>query len=1527
MLESLLEIGVEIDKSNAINTTLDDYAGSEDEDSVETDILPPQVPLTRLANDKSLFQDWLREQREDVYKSIRDSNAGDGGTLPPGSCLGPNPRDTDDASIINSPREYQTELFERAKERNIIAVLDTGTGKTLIAALLLRHIIEQELDDRRAGQAHRLAFFLVDKVALVHQQYRVLEANLDFPMDSFTGDSGGAIYTRDFWNQTVEKKTVIVCTAEVLHQCLSHSFIRMEQTNLLIFDEAHHAKRNHPYARIVKDFYATLEKGNSKRPRVLGMTASPVDAKTNVHVAAAQLEGLLHCEIATVNDPTVFTRAAINKPSEGFIEYQNMNIPFETVLWQRLHQLVGQNRVFTRLFTYSRDCTTELGRWAADRVWRLWLTKEEADKIEARTERDFSQMDFLRPMTALDVERGAIEAVRQAYQLMKDHDFSELKFDQFHLSHKLLKLIQHLDENFDPEKDKCVVFAEQRLTVALLADIFQQPSLSLQGYRAGRFMGSPSTNHGDLSMTLAEQKSTIKKFRSGELNCLFATSAGEEGIDIPDCNIVIRFDLYKTVIQYIQSRGRARRVDSKFYQMIEVRNQAHRQLVTEIRDHENKLREFCNMLPEDRLITGCDYDIEYHLSKERCHRIYKVPSTGAVLTYNVSIVVLASFVSSLPHPADALRNSADYIVHNVGGGFQCEVLLPDVSPIKSAIGQRASSKQVAKCSAAFEMCLKLKKLKHLDENLRSTFTKRLPVMRNARLAITSKKRAEYPMKRKPTAWSILGFPDRLFVTVIKLSNPEALGRPSRPLALLTRRPLPRIAAFPIYFGDQRMSDVECFPLPAAISCHQDHTDGLNQFTLRIFKDVFSKEYASEAGKMPYFFAPLVHTHSSKSLVSGNIDSHTIIDWSCIQRIQKTPDYVEWEDQPGYVFDDKFAIDPYDGSRKFYTICRRPDVNSTDSQLPGFPKQGRVRASEKSEGPLDIWSSVVSSIWHRSRGNLERRRDLPVIEAEYISLRRNLLDQFDIGDEALRKCFLVFQTLKISVIPTDVVAMAYNLPAIIYRLESNLIVLEACKSMGLDLRPNLALEAMTKDSDNTEDAPEDQINLQQGMGKNYERLEFLGDAFLKMSTTIALFSHFPDCDEFQYHVDRMVLICNKNLFNNALEMKLEESIRTKGFDRSSWYPEGLELLKGRKYGGKNSKHALADKSIADVCEALIGAAYMTTRGGKNFDMAIQAVTTFVNHSNHKMTTYGDYYAAYKIPEWQSSNPRAVHYDLADQIEKKMGYKFRYPRLLRSAFTHPSYGSLYEGIPNYQRLEFLGDALLDMVCVDYLFCKFPGADPQWLTEHKMAMVSNQFLGCLCVSLDLQKHMVSMSGGLQQEIFDYVTAITEARIQAEDEAETSGLGRAAYARNYWMNEKQPPKSLPDIVEAYIGAIFVDSEYNYDEVQRFFDAHVLPYFEDIHIYDTYAKNHPVTRLSNMLAIELHCKNWRIMSSETDDEDREFAATKIVAGVVIHGAVRESAFSESGRYAKLKVAQKLLRRLKGMSVEAFRKTFDCNCP
>ena len=50
--------------------------------------------------------------------------------------------------------------------------------------------------------------------------------------------------------------------------------------------------------------------------------------------------------------------------------------------------------------------------------------------------------------------------------------------------------------------------------------------------------------------------------------------------------------------------------------------------------------------------------------------------------------------------------------------------------------------------------------------------------------------------------------------------------------------------------------------------------------------------------------------------------------------------------------------------------------------------------------------------------------------------------------------------------------------------------------------------------------------------------------------------------------------------------------------------------------------------------------------------------------------------------------------------------------------------------------------------------------------------------------------------------------------------------------------------MVEAYLGAIFVDSNFKFEVVEKFFNDHIKPFFEDMAIYDTFANKHPTVRL-----------------------------------------------------------------------------------
>lgn len=115
-------------------------------------------------------------------------------------------------------------------------------------------------------------------------------------------------------------------------------------------------------------------------------------------------------------------------------------------------------------------------------------------------------------------------------------------------------------------------------------------------------------------------------------------------------------------------------------------------------------------------------------------------------------------------------------------------------------------------------------------------------------------------------------------------------------------------------------------------------------------------------------------------------------------------------------------------------------------------------------------------------------------------------------------------------------------------------------------------------------------------------------------------------------------------------------------RRTWYPT-LVLLKGKgaKAGTKADHHnqvithALGDKSVADVCEALIGAAFMqhNQQGhwhSSMWDEAVKAVTKLVKSDDHLMESWSDYYKAYQLPRYQLAEATAAQLDLAAKVEK-------------------------------------------------------------------------------------------------------------------------------------------------------------------------------------------------------------------------------------------------------------------------------------
>lgn len=507
-------------------------------------------------------------------------------------------------------------------------------------------------------------------------------------------------------------------------------------------------------------------------------------------------------------------------------------------------------------------------------------------------------------------------------------------------------------------------------------------------------------------MSFREQVLALQRFRRGETNCLFATPVAEEGIDIPECDLIIRFDMYNSVIQYIQSKGRARQANSRYISMIEEGNMMDTRRHMQASRDATILRQFCSALPDDRKVSDTVIDAASLAQHEQIgQKTYEIPSTGARLTFSYSLEVLAKFVSSLSSSSNPA--TADFVVSVLGKKFIADIIFPDSSPIKFVSGYPQRSKQLARCSAAFEACVKLIQKKYINDHLQPTFTKRLPAMRNARLAVSSSKKAEYEMRLKPEIWSRLGqeAPMQLFVTAIALENPDAMGHPTAPLLLLTREPLPSLPNVPLYFGNGhgRPTEAQLASLQQPVQLAPQQSELLTAFTLKVFTDVFSKEYDATADQLPYFLSPCISDEAVANEAAFQVD------WKLLETIQ-AQEYLDWENQPESFFHNKIVVDKYDGSRKLLLQGINKCLKPSDPTPEDVPMH-KSRGYRLGEHTIKEYSN---SLWMKQRQRSQWREDQPVVNADLLSLRRNLLDEFCDGEmDTPKRCYVILEPLKVS----------------------------------------------------------------------------------------------------------------------------------------------------------------------------------------------------------------------------------------------------------------------------------------------------------------------------------------------------------------------------------------------------------------------------------------------------------------------------------------------------------------------------------
>ncbi|XP_045897057.1 ribonuclease 3 isoform X2 [Micropterus dolomieu] len=295
----------------------------------------------------------------------------------------------------------------------------------------------------------------------------------------------------------------------------------------------------------------------------------------------------------------------------------------------------------------------------------------------------------------------------------------------------------------------------------------------------------------------------------------------------------------------------------------------------------------------------------------------------------------------------------------------------------------------------------------------------------------------------------------------------------------------------------------------------------------------------------------------------------------------------------------------------------------------------------------------------------------------------------------------------------------------------------------------------------------------------ERLEFLGDAVVEFLTSVHLYYLFPSLEEGGLATYRTAIVQNQHLAMLAKKLEL---------DRFMLYAHGPDLCRE-----SDLRHAMAN-----CFEALIGAVYL--EGG--LEEARQLFGRLLFNSERPDSKENVCSQGPEAPEqpargnqdlrdvWLNypSHPLQVQEPQTDRqlietspvlqtltsFEESIGVLFTHVRLLARAFTLRTVGFNHLTLGHNQRMEFLGDSIMQLVATEYLFIHFPDHHEGHLTLLRSSLVNNRTQAKVAEELGMQEF-----------------AITNDKTKRPVALRT--------------------KTLADLLESFIAALYIDKDLEY--------------------------------------------------------------------------------------------------------------------
>ncbi|XP_008052271.1 interferon-induced helicase C domain-containing protein 1 [Carlito syrichta] len=522
-------------------------------------------------------------------------------------------------------RPYQMEVAQPALEgKNIIICLPTGSGKTRVAV----YIAKDHLDKKKKASEDGKVIVLVNKVLLVEQLFLKEFKPFLKKWYRIIGLSGDTQLKISFPEVVKSCDVIISTAQILENSLLNlengdDAGVQLSDFSLVIIDECHHTNKEAVYNNIMRRYLKQKLKNNRLKkenkpviplPQILGLTASPgvggarKQAKAEEHILklCANLDAFT---IKTVKENIDQLKGQIQEPCKKFaIADDTREDPFKG----KLLEIMTRIQTYCQMSSMSDFGTQPYEQWAIQMEKKAAKEGNRKDRVCAEHLRKYNEAlqinDTIRMIDAYNhLETFYNEEKEKKFAVLEidsdesgddddcdgDKDENDLKkplkldkTDRFLITlfFENKKMLKKLAENPEHENEKLIklrntimeqytrteglargiIFTKTRQSAYALSQwITENEKFAEVGVKAHHLIGAGHSSEFK-PMTQNEQKEVISKFRTGKINLLIATTVAEEGLDIKECNIVIRYGLVTNEIAMVQARGRARADESTY---------------------------------------------------------------------------------------------------------------------------------------------------------------------------------------------------------------------------------------------------------------------------------------------------------------------------------------------------------------------------------------------------------------------------------------------------------------------------------------------------------------------------------------------------------------------------------------------------------------------------------------------------------------------------------------------------------------------------------------------------------------------------------------------------------------------------------------------------------------------------------------------------------------------------------------------------------------------------------------------------